>query len=139
VEYVNRTSYPELPDIPLPPEPVLVPWEYDVPRDMSRLEPKNAECRKVPEAKRDAAWDRDCGVHPVLPNSNVLYGFDQRNFNIMLSNLTKLREYIVQLKARIDTANTARKEYRELAEKERQKEQLAEKEREKAAQAGGGK
>ena len=121
VEVVTTTSYPELPDIPLPLEPALIAWEYDVPRDLSKIEPKNPECRKTPEAKRDDAWERDCGVHPVLHNSNVMYGFDQRNWNILQSNLTKLREYIVQLKARIETANATRKEYRDKAEKERDK------------------
>ena len=120
VEVVTTTGYPELPDIQMPLEPALIPWEYDVPRDMSKVEPKNEECRKTPETARDEAWDRKCGVNPVVP-SNVLYGFDQHNWNIMLSNFAKLREYIVQLKARIDAANESRQEWRAKAEKERGK------------------
>jgi hypothetical protein len=121
VKVVTVTSYPELPDIPLPPEPALIPWEYELPRDMSRVEPKSPECGKTPEANRDDSWDRECGVHPVIRDSNVMYGFDQRNWNILLSNLTKLREYIAQLKGRIDTANATRREYREKAQQEREK------------------
>jgi len=119
VEVVNTTGYPELPDIQMPLEPALIPWEYDVPRDLSKVEPKNEECRKTPETARDEAWDRKCGVNPVIRDSNVLYGFDQHNWNIMLSNFAKLREYIVQLKARIDAANESRQEWRAKAEKER--------------------
>jgi hypothetical protein len=120
VEVVNTTSYPELPDIQMPLEPALIAWEYDVPRDMSKVEPKNEECRKTPETARDEAWDRKCGVNPVIP-SNVLYGFDQHNWNILLSNFAKLREYIVQLRARIDAANESRQEWRAKAEKDRGK------------------
>jgi hypothetical protein len=119
VEVVNTTSYPELPDIQPPQQPVLIPWEYDVPRDMSRFEPKNEECRKTPEAKRDEEWDKRCGVNPVIRDSNVLYGFDQRNWNLMLENFAKLREYIVQLQARLDLANKSRQEWRAKAEEER--------------------
>jgi hypothetical protein len=121
VEVVNTTSYPELPDIQMPLEPALIPWEYDVPRDMSKFEPKNEECRKTPETARDEAWDKKCGVNPVIRDSNVLYGFDQRNWNIMLSNFARLREYIIQLKARIDIANESRQEWRRKAEEERRR------------------
>jgi hypothetical protein len=121
VEVVNLTSYPELPDIQMPLEPALIPWEYEVPRDMSRFEPKNDECRKTPETARDDSWDKECGSHPVIHDSNVLYGFDQRNWNIMLSNLGKLREYVNLLKARIELANESRREWRARAEKERSK------------------
>jgi hypothetical protein len=121
VEVVNTTSYPELPDIPMPLEPALIPWEYEVPRDTSKFEPRNEECRKAVEAERDDAWDRECGVHPVIHDSNVLYGFDQRNWNIMLSNLAKLREYIAQLKERLELANQSRRELRAKAQEERNK------------------
>lgn len=119
LEVVNTTSYPELPDIPMPPEPALIPWEYEVPRDTSKFEPKNEKCRAVAEDKRDDDWDRQCGVHPVVADSNVLYGFDQRNWNIMLSNLAKLREYIAQLKERLELANQSRREWRVKAQEQR--------------------
>jgi hypothetical protein len=121
VQVVNTTGFPELPDIQMPLEPALITWEYDVPRDMSKFEPRNEECRKTPETARDEAWDKKCGINPVIRDSNVLYGFDQRNWDIMQSNFAKLREYIVQLKARIDLANESRQEGRSKAEKERNK------------------
>ena len=122
VRVVNTTSYPELPDIQMPMEPTLTAWQYEVPRDLSRLEAKDSErCQRVADKDRDDAyWDR-CGIHPVIPDSNVLYGFDQRNWNIMLSNFGKLREYIVELKARIELANETRREWRRKAEEERSK------------------
>ena len=57
----------------------------------------------------------------MIPDTNVLYGFDQRNWNIMLSNFGKLREYIVELKARIELANETRREWRRKADEERNK------------------
>lgn len=120
VEVVNTSSYPELPDIQLLDPPTLIPWEYDVPRDLSRFEPKSPECAKTPETQRDEAWDKRCGVNPVI-HSNILYGFDQRNWNILLEDFAKLREYIVQLQARLEIANKSRQEWRAKAQEERSK------------------
>lgn len=122
VRVVQATSYPELPDIQMPIEPELLPWEYEVPRDMSRIEAKKtADCERVPDKERDKAfWDR-CGEHPVIRDTNILFGLDQRNWNILLTDLAKLREYIVQLKSRIDLANESRQEWRRKAEEERRK------------------
>ena len=112
----------ELPDILMPMEPTLIAWQYEVPRDMSKVEPRNSkDCLSAPEKDRDDAYWARCGVHPVIADSNVLYGFDQRNWNIMLSNFGKLREYIVDLKARIEVANEARRDWRRKAEEERQR------------------
>ena len=122
VRVVNTTTYPELPDIQMPVEPTLTAWEYDVPRDMSKLDAANtAKCQDVVDKDRDDAYWARCGIHPVVPDSNVLYGFDQRNWNIMLSNFGKLREYIVELKARIGLANESRREWRRKAEEERKR------------------
>jgi hypothetical protein len=124
VRVVNTTNYPELPDIQMPMEPTLIAWQYDVPRDQSKLEARDSEkCLKVAEKDRDDAYwaISRCGVHPVLPDSNILYGFDQQNWNIMLSNFGKLREYIVELRARIQLANETRREWRQKAEEERNK------------------
>ena len=136
VRVVQTTSYPELPDIQLPIEPELLPWEYELPRDMSRIEAKKtAECERVPDKERDRAyWDR-CGEHPVIRDTNILFGLDQRNWNIMLSDFAKLREYILQLKARIDLANESRQEWRRKAEEERRKVE-EERRRNDAAAAG---
>ena len=126
VRVVQVTSYPELPDIQMPLEPELLPWEYVVPRDMSRTEPKNtAECLRVPDKERDNAYWARCGENPVIRDSNLLFGFDQRNWNIMLSDFSKLREYITQLKARIELANESRREWRRKAEEERRKVEAA--------------
>ena len=119
VQVVNTTGFPELPDIQMPLEPALITWEYEVPRDMSKFEPRNEECRKTPEASRDEAWDKKCGINPVIRDANVLYGFDQRNWDIMQQNFAKLREYIIQLRARIEVANESRQEWRRKADSER--------------------
>jgi hypothetical protein len=123
VECVNTMSYPELPEIPMPLEPGLIPWEYDAPRDMlAKPVPRNsAQCLAVAEKDRDDAYWERCGIQPVLDKSNLLYGFDERNWSIMLSDFAKLREYIVQLKERIAVANDERREYQRKAEAERRK------------------
>lgn len=135
VECVNTTSYPELPDIPMPIEPALIAWEYDTPRDLAaKPEPKNTEkCRGIAEKDRDESYWERCGIQPVVEKSNIFYGFDERNWNIMISDFAKLREYVVQLKARIAVANDERQEWRHKAEEERQKVELA---RRKTASAG---
>lgn len=126
VRVVQVVSYPELPDIALPLEPELLPWEYEVPRDLSRIVAKNTpECLRVPDKERDNAYWARCGENPVIRDTNVLFGFDQRNWNIMLSDFSKLREYIVQLKARIELANESRREWRRKAEEERRKVEAA--------------
>lgn len=76
---VNTTSYPELPDIQMPMEPTLTAWQYEGPRDHSRLEAKDSEaCQRVPDKDRDDMYWHRCGINPVIPESNVLYGFDPR-------------------------------------------------------------
>ncbi len=126
VRVIQTTTYPELPDIQLPAEPVLLPWEYEVPRDLSRIVAKSTpDCEKVPDKERDDAYWARCGERPVIRDSNVLFGFDQRNWNIMLSNFSKLREYIFQLRARIDLANDSRHEWRQRAEAERRRAETA--------------
>ncbi len=126
VRLVQVTAYPELPDIALPLEPELLAWEYEVPRDLSRIVAKStAECQRVPDKERDNAYWARCGENPVIRDTNVLFGFDQRNWNIMLTDFSKLREYIVQLKARIELANESRREWRRKAEEERRKVEAA--------------
>ncbi len=122
VKVIQVTSYPELPDILMPLEPQLLPWEYEVPRDLSKMEPKSTpECERVADKDRDTGYWARCGQNPVIRDTNVLFGLDQRNWNIMLSNFSKLREYIVQLKARVDLANESRHEWRRKAEEERRR------------------
>jgi hypothetical protein len=75
----------------------------------------------VPDKERDDAYWARCGERPVIRDSNVLFGFDQRNWNIMLSNFSKLREYIFQLRARVDLANESRREWRQRAQEERRR------------------
>ena len=122
VKVIQVASYPELPDILMPLEPQLLPWEYEVPRDLSKMEPKSTpECERVADKDRDTGYWARCGQNPVIRDTNVLFGLDQRNWNIMLSNFSKLREYIVQLKVRIDLANESRRDWRRKAEEERRR------------------
>jgi hypothetical protein len=121
VVQMQMTNYPDLPVIELPLEPALLPWQYEVPRDMSRMVPKeSAHCSELQKAGKDPL-PVDCFENPVLRDTNLLFGFDQSNWNIMLSDLSKLREYIVQLKARIAVANASRLEWSEKARQERRK------------------
>lgn len=114
VRLVQSTTYPFLPDIKPVPEPELVPWNHDVPRDTSKLVViENEKCTSVPETKRDKAFWRECGINPPLDNSNIFIGFDQDNWNIIIENFAKLRETVYQYKLRIDEVNQQRKEWRE--------------------------
>lgn len=120
VKVINTTTYPELPDIePLPPLGLLK-WKHDVPRDMDKVQPKSLmSCINVPENKRNEAYWRRCWEHPPLPNTNIFVGFDQTNWLIIFENFAKLRERLFQYQARLDAVNKQRKEWRDLANKER--------------------
>ena len=122
VQVITTKSYPEIPDIE-PVAPVnLIPWQYDIPRDTSRIVPKNTtECEKVPEEKRDDAYWKKCWENPPLKNTNLYIGFDHDNWNIFLEDWQKLQEKNLQYKARIEEINKQRKEWRDLADQERKK------------------
>jgi len=122
VTVITKNSYPELPDIQPLPSLNLRAWKHDVPRDMSKIVPKNTtECINVPEEKRNKAYWNKCGEHPILPDSNIYIGFDQFNWNIILENFAKLREQIFKYEQRIKEINKQRQEWRKKAEEERNK------------------
>jgi len=120
VRVVTSMSYPEFPNV----EPLLpvnvIPWQADVPRDMTKTVTKNlTSCRKVPEEDRDDAYWNKCGEHPIVTNSNIFIGFDQTNWNIIIENFAKLREHLFKYQKRIDEVNRQREAWREKAEAER--------------------
>jgi len=120
VRVVTSMSYPEFPNV----EPLLpvniIPWQADVPRDMTKTVAKNlTSCRKVPEEDRDDAYWNKCGEHPIVSNSNIFIGFDQTNWNIIIENFAKLREQLFKYQKRVDEVNRQREAWRVKAEAER--------------------
>jgi hypothetical protein len=99
------------------PDPELLPWKHDVPRDMSTKVVVDSEsCKNVPEtARNESFWER-CGIHPPLKDSNIFIGFDLDNWNIILEDFAKLRETIYQYKSRITEVNNQRAKWRAKAE-----------------------
>ena len=122
VRLVNTEIFPEFPDI-TPLQPLnLLPWEADIPRDSSRIVPKNiTKCLKVPENKRDRSYWITCGENPILEGSNIYLGMDQTNWNIMVEDFAKLKERLQQYEARIREINNQRKKWRDQAEDLRNK------------------
>ena len=85
------------PVIPDPPE--LRPFRLDVPRDMSRLVPKNtSECRKTPEVERTDEWWARCGVHPPLVDSNILFGFGPEDWASFQYDMRAIRAWIAAVR-----------------------------------------
>ena len=119
---ITTVTYPEFPDV-VPVDPVrLLPWEHDVPRDMSNLKVKNlSTCIKVPVEKQTRSFWARCGENPILPNSNIFVGFDQSNWNNIVENFERLRENLYQYKQRIIAINKQREEWRRKAEEERKR------------------
>ena len=122
VRVVNSMSYPEFPNVQ-PVFPVnLIPWQADVPRDMTKTVVKNlTSCKKVPEEDRDDAFWNRCGEHPIVTNSNIFIGFDQTNWNIIIENFAKLREQLFKYQKRVEEVNRQREAWRVKAEAERQR------------------
>ncbi len=122
VRVVNSMSYPEFPNVQ-PVFPVnLIPWQADVPRDMTKTVVKNlTSCKKVPENEQDDAFWNRCGEHPIVTNSNIFIGFDQTNWNIIIENFAKLREQLFKYQKRVEEVNRQREAWRVKAEVERQR------------------
>lgn len=116
----ERIVYPELPDIQVPPIPPLLPFKFDVPRDMSRLEVKNTEeCLSVPEDKRDEKFWNKCGIHPPLDDTNIFLGLDEESYNNLMLDLKMLQEHIITLRKIIEHVNEQRRKWRQLNEEAR--------------------
>lgn len=120
VEVINTTSYPELPNLPIPPELRLLPFQTDFPRRRDETTIKNiSSCINVPEEQQDDRFWERCGENPIDTRSNIFIGFDQQNWNNVQSNFNTLRENNFVLRGIIEQANNQRAEWRRLAEQER--------------------
>jgi len=133
IKLVTATTYPELPDIEPLSDPGLLPWKHNMPRDMEVMSViNNTACRKVktkineripyvvePVEEQTKTWWKKCGEHPIFPETNIHVGFDLENWNIVLSNLFKLKERNWQYKQRVLEINNQRETWRNQAERER--------------------
>lgn len=120
VEVVNTTAYPEFPNLPVPPEVRLLPFQTDFPRKRDETTIKNiSSCINVPEDQQDDRFWERCGENPIDTNSNIFIGFDQQNWNNVQSNFNTLRENNFVLRGIIEQANKQREEWRRLAAQER--------------------
>jgi hypothetical protein len=94
-----------------PPDPQLVPFVYDVPRDMNKEVVKNLSyCLDVPASKQTTSFWQECGTHPPQIGSNIFIGFDQANWNIFRQDWAKLKAREVMWQARLDQINKERQE-----------------------------
>lgn len=120
VTVVNTTAYPEFPDIPIPPNVRLLPFQVDFPRRMDELVVKNVtNCVNVSEEARDDRFWARCGENPVDTSSNIFIGFDQTNWNNVNSNFEILKENNAILRNLLSQGNKQRQEWRRLAQQER--------------------
>lgn len=120
VRVVNTTVYPDLPQVPAVPDPGLIPWSYDFPRDTSKVTVKNiTKCVEVAEADQDTDFWNRCGENPILSDTNIFIGLTRENWDILNSNLKKLQENIYLYRRRIEQINRQREEWRQKASEER--------------------
>lgn len=120
VRVINNTAYPEFPNLPIPPDVRLLPFEVDFPRNQNQLVVKNiTTCVNVPvENQDDRFWAR-CGENPIDTNSNIFIGLTQDNWNNINSNFEILKENNSVLRGLLNQANKQRAEWRRLAAQER--------------------
>lgn len=122
VTVVNTTAYPEFPDLPIPPDVKLLPFNVDFPRKSGELVVKNiTTCVNVAEEARDDRFWARCGENPIDTNSNIFIGFDQPNWNNVNSNFEILKENNAVLRGLLRQANKQRADWRRLAVEERDK------------------
>lgn len=123
LKVVTSYSYPELLDLPKLPPLNLKSYEVDIPRKTDELVVKNlSTCISVPEEDRKTEqFKNTCLENPVDTDSNILFGFDTNNWNILVENINKLRERIYLHEQREIQVNKQRQEWRDLAEKEKLK------------------
>lgn len=120
VRIVNTTVYPDLPDVPAVPDPGLIAWSYDFPRDTSQVTIKNiTSCLEVDESNRDSAFWNRCGENPIISETNIFIGLTRENWDILNSNLKKLQENIYLYRRRIEQVNRQRNEWRQRAQEQR--------------------
>lgn len=120
VTVVNTTAYPEFPDITIPPDVKLLPFQVDFPRKMNELTIKNVtNCVNIPEEERDERFWARCGENPIDTNSNIFIGFDQPNWNNVNSNFEILKENNAVLRRLLEQGNIQRQNWRRLAKEER--------------------
>lgn len=92
---VKPSDIPPPPRLHLPPPPPVVPFEVDVPRDMSNPRVRDEPgCRDVPENRRDAAWKKRCIYYPPLSDSNIVFGFRADDWTAFTRTLAELRAWI---------------------------------------------
>jgi len=104
----------------VPPPVRLVPFQADMPRDLTQLTVKNVtNCVSIPEEERDERFWARCGEHPIVPNSNIYIGFSQQNWNNIQTNLITLQENDFVLRGLLEEANRLREEFRQKAQEER--------------------
>lgn len=122
VRVVTTETYPEFPNVEPLGDPGLIPWRADVPRNKNKITVKNiSSCVKVPEEERDSSFWTRCGENPIVTDTNIYIGFDQENWNILVNNFNKLKEWIHRYEERIKEINKQRAEWRKKAEEARNK------------------
>jgi hypothetical protein len=113
VRVVNTTSYPNLPDIILPPNADLESVMFNVPGDLSQQLIKNTdECQSVPASQRNRVFWVRCGDYRDASGNQIYVTLDKPNFERLRANLSKLRVRDQQFQYRVDEVNKQRQDWR---------------------------
>lgn len=119
VATVSTTFIPERAQIDVP-AANLSGFELDVPRDTSKRVVKNdAACKAVGEADQNEEFWSRCGIHPVDRDSNLVIGFDRKNYEKFGNTMEEADAYIKKLNDRIAAANKEREYWKSRADQER--------------------
>ncbi len=117
---IEKPVYPFLEKIPLPDDPQLREFEADMPRDLSKKVVKNTtECKKASQKERETRrFKEKCEEHPVILDSNIYLGFDEKNWLNLQYNFIVLKEKIEEFKKIIGIYNEKIDKMKENQEKD---------------------
>lgn len=122
IQIIEKPVFPQLSEYKIPEDIVLLPVEGNMPRDNTKLVPKDLpHCTEVPEEERNEIYWKECGENPIISDSNIFIGFDYDNWTNLQINLSKLKEYTITLKEIINEINRRIKEIQESEKEEIEK------------------
>jgi uncharacterized protein YceK len=71
---IDKTKYPDLPNIDYPGSPLLLEFEWDYPRTQELVVLNRKKCLDTPEESRDSKFWKECGINEVDIKSNLFIG-----------------------------------------------------------------
>lgn len=113
VRIVNTTSFPNLPDIVLPPNLDLEDVRFSLPGDLEdRIIKNTSACQSVAAENRDKVFWLKCGQYKDIDGNIIYVTLSQPQYEALRRNLQKLQVRDQQYNYRLNTVNEQRRQWR---------------------------